>query len=45
MTDHFNEALNPSIFTELFGLHAFVRRTVRSEVASNGAGSIRAFSN
>ena len=28
-TDHFNEALNPSVFTRLFGLHSYVRRTVR----------------
>ena len=29
MTDHLNEALNPSIYTSLFGLRSFVRRAVR----------------
>jgi hypothetical protein len=29
MTDHFNEALNPSIFTTFLGLRSYVRRTVR----------------
>jgi hypothetical protein len=29
ISDHFNEALNPSIFTEFLGLRAYVRRTVR----------------
>jgi hypothetical protein len=28
---HFNEALNPSIFSNLFGLRAYVRRTVRRQ--------------
>ena len=29
ISDHFNEALNPSIFTQFLGLRAHVRRTVR----------------
>jgi hypothetical protein len=29
ISDHFNEALNPSIFTQFLGLRAYVRRTVR----------------
>ncbi len=29
LSNHLNEALNPSIFTKLFGLHSYVRRTVR----------------
>lgn len=29
LTDHLNEALNPSIYTGLFGLRAYVRRAVR----------------
>lgn len=29
ISDHFNEALNSSIFTQFLGLRAFVRRTVR----------------
>ena len=29
MTEHFNEALNPSVFTKLFGLRSAVRRAVR----------------
>ncbi len=29
LTEHLNEALNPSIYTKLFGLRAFVRRAVR----------------
>ncbi len=29
MTDHFNETLNPSVFTRLFGLRSYVRRTVK----------------
>ena len=29
ISDHLNEALNPSIFTESFGLRSWVRRTVR----------------
>jgi hypothetical protein len=29
LTDHLNEALNPSIFTKLFGLRSYVRRSVR----------------
>jgi hypothetical protein len=30
ISDHFNEALNPSIFTQVLGLRAYVRRTVKS---------------
>ena len=30
ISDHFNEALNPSIFTQFLGLRAYVGRTVRS---------------
>jgi hypothetical protein len=29
ISNHLNEALNPSIFTEIFGLRSWVRRTVR----------------
>jgi hypothetical protein len=29
LTDHLNEALNPSIYSDLIGLRAFVRRTVK----------------
>jgi hypothetical protein len=29
LSDHLNEALNPSIFNKLFGLHSYVRRAVR----------------
>src|ERR1700682_366075 len=29
ISDHFSEALNPSIFTQFLGLRAYVRRTVR----------------
>lgn len=29
LSNHFNEALNPSIFTRSFGLRSYVRRTVR----------------
>jgi len=29
ISDHFNEALNPSIFTQFLGLRAYVRRCVR----------------
>jgi len=29
ISDHLNEALNPSIFTEFLGLRSFLRRTVR----------------
>ena len=29
LSDHLNEAFNPSIFTKLFGLRSFVRQTVR----------------
>jgi hypothetical protein len=31
LTDHFNEALNPSVFTKLFGLRSYVRRSVRRQ--------------
>ena len=31
ISNHFNEALVPSIFTKLFGLRAYVRRTVRKQ--------------
>ena len=30
LSKHLNEALNPSIYTNLFGLRAYVRRTVRN---------------
>ena len=29
LSDHLNEALNPSIFTKVFGLYSYVRRAVR----------------
>ena len=29
ISNHFNEAFNPSIYTKMFGLRAFVRRTLR----------------
>ena len=29
LTEHLNEALNPSIFSKIIGLHAFVRRNVK----------------
>jgi hypothetical protein len=31
ISDHLNEALNPSIFTKAFGIRAFVRKTVRKQ--------------
>lgn len=31
VSEHFNEALNPSIFTKHFGLRAFVRHTVKKQ--------------
>jgi len=31
LTDHLNEALNPSVFTKLFGLRSYVRRSVRKQ--------------
>jgi hypothetical protein len=31
VSDHLNEALNPSIFTRGLGIRAFVRRTVRKQ--------------
>jgi hypothetical protein len=34
ISDHFNEALNPSIFTQLLGLRSFVRRSVKRRSCS-----------
>ncbi|MCA1625090.1 MAG: hypothetical protein LC768_01600 [Acidobacteria bacterium] len=31
LSEHLNEALNPSIFTKYFGLRSYVRRTVRKQ--------------
>jgi hypothetical protein len=31
ISDHLNEALNPSIFTKSYGIRAFVRKTVRKQ--------------
>jgi hypothetical protein len=31
ISDHFNEALNPSVFTKHLGLRSYVRRTVRKQ--------------
>lgn len=31
VSNHFNEALNPSIFSDIFGLRSYVRRTVRKQ--------------
>lgn len=31
LSNHFNEALNPSVYTKLFGLRSYVRRAVRKQ--------------